>query len=168
MPRLLLLRHATAERARPGASDHQRRLTKRGHREATSAGSLIAERGEEIDLVLSSDAARTRETWEGVEPRLNGTPEVRLLRSLYDAHGTYLPILHDEGGRAGVILLVGHNPTIHATATSLAPDLGGRDGAILAERFPKSALAVLDFDGEWTTLAPREMRLTAFLLPERD
>lgn len=168
MPRLILLRHATAERARAGESDHQRKLTKGGRKEAAAAGRLIVERGEEIDLVLSSDAARTRETWEGVEPHLSKSPTVRLLRSLYDASGSYLPILNKEGGNATTILIVGHNPTIHATATVLAADLAGHDGAILAERFPKAGLAIMDFDGEWAALAPRVMRLTAFILPDKD
>jgi phosphohistidine phosphatase len=168
MPRLLLLRHATAERARSGASDHARILTKEGRKQSQEAGRLIAGRGDTIDLVLSSDSARTRETWEGVAPHLKEEPEVRLLRRLYDATDTYIPILRSEGGAAETILVVGHNPTIHATASRLAADLAGRDAHILAERFPKSALAVLDFDGEWANVHPRVMRLAAFVLPARE
>ena len=64
MPRLILLRHATAERAAPRQTDHERTLTKGGHKEAKAAGRALKKRGEAIDLVLSSELARTRETWD--------------------------------------------------------------------------------------------------------
>jgi len=168
MPRLLLLRHAKAERARAGETDHDRALTKRGKEDSEEAGRVIAERGEKVDLVLASDSRRTRETWESAGPRLKGKPKVRLLRSLYDASDTYLPVLREEGGDAKTILLVGHNPTIQETAVRLAADMTSREGRALSDRFPKAALAVLDFDGAWETLRPRQMRLVAFIPPARD
>jgi len=168
MPRLILLRHAKAERLPSGGTDHGRALTNSGRKDSAAAGKLIAERGEKVDLVLSSDSRRTRETWEGAAPHLTGKPEVRMLRTLYDASDSYLAILKAEGGDAETILLVGHNPTIQRTAVTLAADMSSRDGKILADRFPKSALAVLDFDGAWETLRPHQMRLVAFEAPERD
>ena len=168
MPRLILLRHAKAERLSSGGTDHDRALTGSGRKDSAGAGKLITERGEKIDLVLASDSRRTRETWDGVGPNLSGKPEVRMLRTLYDASDSYLAILMEEGGDAATILLVGHNPTIQRTAVTLAADLSSRDGKILADRFPKAALAVLDFDGAWKTLRPHQMRLVAFEAPERE
>lgn len=169
MPRLLLLRHAKAENTRPGSSDFERTLTKSGRRDSEAVGRLLAERGEAIDLVLCSAAARTRETWEGVASSLPGllaAPEARFLRSLYDG-GSYVSILQAEGGDAATILLVGHNPSIHAAALDLAADLSDRDGAVLAARFPKAALAILEVDGAWESLRPGCARLEAFVLPAR-
>ena len=168
MPRLILLRHARAERARPGITDHQRKLTKAGERQSDAAGRAIGERGDRIDLVLSSDSERTRGTWKGAKPHVTGKPEVRFLRSLYDASGSYLPVLQAEGGDSQTILIVSHNPTIHETAVQLASDLAGEDGRSLADGFPKAAFAVLEFDGAWKTLRPRSMRLVAFIMPEDD
>jgi phosphohistidine phosphatase len=168
MSRLILLRHAKAERKSADGSDHDRALTGSGRKDSAAAGRLIAERGEKIDLVLSSDSRRTRETWEGVGPQLREKPEVRMLRALYDASDTYLPMLKEEGGDAATILLVGHNPAIQRTAVTLAADLAGRDGKVLADDFPKGALAVFDFDGAWETLRPHRMRLVAFVAPVRD
>ena len=159
MPRLFLLRHAVAERARPGESDHERALTKDGRKDSAAIGKIIAERGDGIDLVLVSDSRRTRETFEGVAPALKEAPEVRHLRSIFEADDTYIPILRKEGGDARTILLVGHNPAIQATAVRLPADLASRDGRALRERFPKAALAVLEFDGGWGTLQPRQARL---------
>jgi phosphohistidine phosphatase len=165
MLRLILLRHATAERAASGQSDHERALTKGGRKESVAAGRAFAERGEKIDLVLSSDAKRTRETWDGVTEELEMRPEVRFLPSLFEA-GDYLPIVRAEAGEAKCVLLIGHNPAMHATAMRLAASLAGRDGTKLRSGFPKGAFAVLDFDGEWDALQPGRMRLMAFIEPE--
>jgi phosphohistidine phosphatase len=165
MPRLILLRHATAERAGPRQRDHERALTKEGRKEAKAAGREFAERGEKIDLVLSSDSTRTRETWDGVASELKVTPEVRFLSALFEAHD-YLPILKSESGEAQCILLIGHNPAMHHSAMELAESLAGRDGTKLRSGFAKGAFAVLDFDKEWKSLQPGRMGLAAFIEPE--
>src|SRR5262245_36912704 len=139
MPRLILLRHATAERAGPGQSDHDRALTKGGKKESAAAGKVLVERGEKIDLVLSSDSRRTRETWKGVAAELGMKPEVRFLRSMFEAND-YLPTIKNEGGKAASILLIGHNPAMHGTAVTIASSLAGMDGAKLRMGFPKGAL----------------------------
>jgi len=165
MPRLILLRHATAERAGARQSDHERALTKEGRKEAVAAGRAIADLGEPIDIVLSSDSKRTRETWDGVTSEIGWRPEVRFLPQLFEAHD-YLPTLREQAGRASHVLLIGHNPAMHDTAVRLAAGLSGRDGAKLRSGFPKGALALFDFDGEWTSLQPGRMRLVAFIEPE--
>jgi phosphohistidine phosphatase len=161
MPRLLLLRHATAERAALGQADHERALTKGGRKESKAVGKALAKRDEKIDLVLSSDSRRTRETWESVAEKFDAAPEVRFLRSLFEAPN-YVPVIQAEGGAAKAILVIGHNPAMHATALTLAEGLAGRDGAKLRAGFPKAALAILDFEGEWETLRPGQMQLVAF------
>jgi phosphohistidine phosphatase len=162
MPRLILLRHATAERARPRETDHERTLTRGGQKEAKAAGHVLAQRGEAIDLVLSSDSQRTRETWDSVAPEIDAKPKIRFLRSLYEAD-SYLPALRSEGGNATCVLVVGHNPAMHVTAIEAAESLSGRDGQKLASGFPKGAIAIFDFNGEWTSLQPGRMRLVAFI-----
>lgn len=165
MPRLILLRHATAERAGPGQADHDRALTKGGRKEATEAGRVLRERGEAIDLVLSSDSRRTRQTWDGVAAEFDAKPEVRFMHSLFEAPD-YLPILKNEGRKANTLLLVGHNPAMHGTAIEVASSLAGRDGSRLRGGFQKGTLAIFDFDGEWKALRPGQMRLVAYIDPE--
>jgi phosphohistidine phosphatase len=131
-------------------------------------GKVIAERGGEIDLVLCSTSKRTRETWEHAAPSIEPAPEVRFLRSIYDANGNYLSILNDEGGDAATVMVVGHNPAIQATAIDVAADLASREGKKLASRFAKGGIVILDFDGEWRSLKPRRMRFVAYIEPERD
>jgi phosphohistidine phosphatase len=165
MPRLLLFRHAKAERARPGEKDHDRALAPRGRADSVEMGRMMAERGERPDLVLCSTSLRTRQTWELAAPALDAAPGVRFLRTIYEADGDYLPILCEEGDEAQSILLVGHNPTMQATAIRLADTLTGADGAGLAADFPTAAVAIFEFGGSWAALRLGQMRLTAFLVP---
>jgi phosphohistidine phosphatase len=164
MPRLILFRHAKADRARAGEKDHERALSKHGRAEAEAAGRVLAKSGERPALVLCSTSRRTRETWDAARPALAGEPRPRFLRSLYEADGDYLPILREEGSGSS-LMVIGHNPAIQVTALRLARDLGGADGAALAGGFPTAAIAVFDFEGEWSGLAPGGARLAAFLQP---
>jgi len=165
MPRLLLFRHAKAERTAPGSTDHERALTKSGRKDSAEMGATIAERWP-VRLVLCSTARRAKETCDLASSAFGEPPEVRPLRAIYDADD-YLPILNAEGGDAETILLVGHNPAMQETAVALVSDLTSADGALLASRFPKAAIAVLDFDGSWAALREGVARLAAFVLPER-
>lgn len=167
MPRLILLRHATAERAGPRMTDHERPLTRGGHKEAAAAGRVLARRGEKIDLVLSSDSTRTRETWDGVAGEIDGVPQTRFLRAMFEAPD-YLPVINELGGEADGVLVVGHNPAMHATAVEVAASLEGREGRRVRSGFPKGALAIFDFAGEWRSLVPGRMRLLAFIEPGED
>lgn len=162
MPRLLLLRHAKAERAHPGENDHERALSKQGRLDAAEIGEMIAGRGERPDLVLCSTSARTKETWEGVRQALATTPEVRFLPAMYDADD-YIELLRMEGEEAESVLLIGHNPAAQKSAVALAADIGGKKGAEMSSHFPTAGLAILEFDGAWATLGPRRMRILAFL-----
>lgn len=165
MPRLLLLRHAKAERSgRGGKRDHERQLEPRGHAEAAEMGRVIAARREAVDLVLCSTSERTRETLEGVRSALSSTPQTRFLRGIFDGED-YLQILRREGGSAASALLVGHNPAIQETAVLLAGPAAAGDGTLMAQHFPPAALAIFDFDGAWDRLTAGQTRLVAFIRP---
>ena len=64
MRRLLLLRHAKAERSQPGGRDHERVLAERGRDDARNSGAYMVRHSFVPDRALVSTSARTRETWE--------------------------------------------------------------------------------------------------------
>ena len=82
--RLMLLRHAKAEKAEPGERDHERALNDRGHKDAARIGAYLAKHALVPDAVLVSTARRTRETWDGVAQALSGKPAVRFEERLYN------------------------------------------------------------------------------------
>lgn len=164
---LLLLRHANAERTRPGERDHDRVLSERGRREARNVGELIAERGFRPDRALVSTARRTRETFDILAQSLAEPIDRREIEALFAPAAGYLPIIRAEGGEARCLLVVGHNPAIQELAVALSADRSDREASAVADHMPAAGLVVLGFDGDWDGLAERTMRLVAFLAPDQ-
>jgi phosphohistidine phosphatase len=166
MPRLMLLRHAQAvPSGKDGPRDHDRPLSADGRLECANLENQVKGRGGQLDLVLCSTSTRTRETWDGVRAAFSEEPEVRYLASIFETDGDYLAILRQEGGEARSLLLVGHNPAIHATARTLADDLDHGPAARLAGQFPTGALGIFDFDGSWAHLRGGLAHPIALLVP---
>lgn len=163
MPQLILFRHAQAEPAgKDTPEDHDRILTTRGIAEAAEAGRLLAERGFHPDAVLCSTSARARQTWDMARPSLPDTPQPRFLRAIFDAGRDYIAILRAEGRAAASLAIVGHNPTIQATAALLTGEPKGGPG----QSFPTAAAAIFEFDGDWSELEPGRARLVEFIRPD--
>ena len=85
MRRLLLLRHAKAERLQPGGEDHDRALADRGRNDARTLGTYLARHRFVPDRALVSTAVRTRETWTQVATAFSKKPSVHFEERLYDA-----------------------------------------------------------------------------------
>ena len=85
MRRLLLLRHAKAERSEPGTKDHSRVLIDRGRKDAAKIGTYMAGHALVPDRVLLSPAARTQETWKYAATAFHPAPAAMSAERLYDA-----------------------------------------------------------------------------------
>jgi phosphohistidine phosphatase len=117
--RLILLRHAKSDW--PDVPDRDRPLAKRGRRDAPRIGRWLHEHGYQPDVVVVSDAARTRQTWDLVAPELGGSPAVRFEPRAYAASALSLLYLVQElPDRYRTALLIAHNPGLSDLATSLA------------------------------------------------
>jgi phosphohistidine phosphatase len=98
---LWLLRHGEAE---DGSPDSERRLTKKGRRQARDAGAALAALGVPIDACLTSPKVRAYDTARlaceplGVEPQ----HEPKLSSGPFDAE--------QLSAGLGEVLLVGHDP----------------------------------------------------------
>jgi phosphohistidine phosphatase len=120
---LVLLRHAKAEGS-VGVPDEQRPLTARGHADAAAAGAWLARRRLRPDLVLCSPAKRTRQTWHGVSVALAGdpAPAVRYEPDLYEGGPeALLTLVREVSDDVGVVLLIGHNPSVSMLSSLLDP-----------------------------------------------
>jgi phosphohistidine phosphatase len=109
--RLIVLRHAKSDWNTNAGSDHERPLNGRGQRDAPRIGEHLQQRGWVPAAVISSDATRTRETWQRMKQALGGEPEVSFTRSLYLAGPpevrAALAMLDDAVSTA---MVIGHNP----------------------------------------------------------
>jgi phosphohistidine phosphatase len=161
--RLTLLRHAKSDW--PDVPDHDRPLAKRGRKDAPRIGRWLRTHGYVPGVVICSTALRTRQTWDLVAPELNGSAEVRFEPRAYAASAlTLLYLCQELPDPCHAAMLIGHNPGIEELAASLggvqegAPDPAGL-------RFPTAAVAVFEFTGAWSTLAPGQANLIDFTIP---
>jgi len=116
MKRVYLLRHAKSSWKHPELADHDRPLAGRGKRAAKGIAKHMRARELEPELVLCSTARRARETLERIEPALGHT-QVRVERELYGASAhDLLARLRRLPDDVGSVLVIGHNPGIHAGA----------------------------------------------------
>lgn len=163
------MRHAKSDWSGSGLTDRERPLAPRGARAAGLMRGHMVAAAVRPDVVFCSPAVRTRETLDLVRAGL-GPARVVFDDDLYGAGGDeVLELLRTEGGDAGAVMVVGHNPTMAELALWLARDGGGGiSGPLverLAEKFPTGALATLGFDGVWAALSPGDARLLAFVVP---
>ncbi|MFE0426642.1 SixA phosphatase family protein [Streptomyces sp. NPDC058953] len=163
--RIVLLRHAKADW--PEVSDHERPLAERGRKDAPVAGRRLADTGISFDLALCSSAARTRETWKLAVGELPHRPRTVYEERLYEASlGELIALVNEVSDEVSDLVLIGHNPGMHALADALA---GEADGDLLPRMnrsgFPTSAFAVIGFTGSWKSVEHGVGTLTEFWTP---
>jgi phosphohistidine phosphatase len=162
MKTLYILRHGKAEEHSP-RGDKARVLAPRGERNSRTMGERLRGLAPAIDLFVSSDAERARQTAEiaaraagfdgavAIEPEIYAAPLDALLevvRSLPDA--------------ASTAVIVGHNPGFEDLSTALAPD------GTAPVRLPTAGLAHLEFPAanRWRDLREGSGRLVSVHTPK--
>ena len=79
------------------------------------------------DLTLCSTAARTRETWKLAVHELPHRPKTVYEERLYEASlGELIALLNEVPDDINDLLVIGHNPGVHALADALAGGCRGR------------------------------------------
>ncbi len=107
---LYLLRHGEAEHFSKDRTDITRKLTANGQKRLERLLQTFEKQKPKIDLVLSSDAIRTKETSEVVKAYLSVT-EIDFSNEIYEAEVEILlqkcMLVSDEIDH---LMLIGHNP----------------------------------------------------------
>ena len=163
MPQLLLMRHGKAVE-RNSTPDRERPLTPRGRRDSEAIGPVIA-RDYRPDRILCSPALRTRETLDALLPALGPNRDVVFLEELYDPPGDYGDVIAANAGQAKRLLVIGHNPAAQETAIGLMAAGDARLRGMIHDKFPTSAVAVIDLTANWPDIQPLAGKLVAFLMP---
>ena len=167
---LSLLRHAKSNRDDPLVEDFERPLAKRGAKAAPVVGAWLGSHELVPDVVLCSGAIRSRATLALLLPEFSAQPG----RIVYDDDlylapaGDLLGAIRRIKDPARHVMVVGHNPGLHALALSLIRSGDKGDLAALAEGFPTCALAVFTFDTEeWSGIGHASGRLIHFVTPRQ-
>jgi phosphohistidine phosphatase len=164
---LFLLRHAKSSWDDAALDDFDRPLNKRGRSAARLMARHLKSQHIRPALILCSAARRTRETYDILEPGLEGIP-VSFEQDLYEASKhDLLARLRQLDDHLGSVLLIGHNPGMEHLAQALS---GGHGEATalsrIAEKFPTGTLAVLETNiAQWAALEDGDCRLTELVRP---
>ena len=148
--RLYLMRHAEASSTGADWRDISRELTPKGRTQAREVGELLAR--QRIEMVLSSPAARARQTTE----LLSLPVPIRYVDRLYNAGSrALLAELSGVPDQVRTVLVVGHAPGIPALAENLADRMHSSPEALALIRYnyPPATLVGLEFFGGWSALA---------------
>lgn len=155
---LVLLRHAKADTP-PATADADRPLSARGHADARAAGAWLATR-HAPDLVLCSPSRRTRQTWHAVAASLTAgeasrAPQLHFERRLYEQE-ELLAAIREVDDAVGVLLLIGHNPSLSELADQLDPN-----DQLDSDGLRTCGLSVHQVDVSWRDCGPGHARIVA-------
>lgn len=148
MQRLILMRHAEAQRAAASGDDRDRALSARGQTDAVAMGRELAARGLRPDLALVSSAVRTCQTWELAHDAF-GDVDVREQEALYNAGAdTLRQAVESVEDEAGCLLLLAHNPGVHQLAVEYLIESAASPAILdrMSGGFPPGAAAIFTVD----------------------
>ncbi len=162
-----LYRHAKSSWDDPSLDDFDRGLSKRGKASAPRMGAHIREAGLDPDLVLCSKAARTRETF-ALTFGADAASQVQFEQRLYLAcASTMLDMLRALRDEVGHVMILGHNPGLHALALDLFSRGEPASVDAVCRKFPTCGLAVIDVDIDaWRGLGVGDGYLRSFVTPK--
>lgn len=150
MTKLVILRHAKAEKLAP--TDKDRPLSTKGQEQARQVKQWLDDHDIVLDYAVVSSAARTRETFSG----LRSPCQVEFSDKAYNAAGYTLAQLVGEcPDDASEIVIIAHNPGI----TELANDCGWQ--GVLS---PGSAVLV-EWDGVAADFETAELAVVSDFKP---
>ena len=141
---LILWRHAEAEEADGTISDHKRRLTARGEKQAKQVAAWLQRHLPRKRTVLVSPAERTQQTAHALELPYEIEPRVGIDASVKDVLS-----VTDWPDRSGAVLVIGHQPTLGRVAALL---LGGEQADWSIKKGGVWWFASRDRDGEAQTV----------------
>ncbi|MSR82706.1 MAG: histidine phosphatase family protein [Candidatus Latescibacteria bacterium] len=152
---LLIMRHAKSDWSTAGA-DFDRPLNKRGRQAVPQVAHLLSGLEEKPRLILSSPAARARETAEGLAAALDC--DLIFDPRLYLAPPQTLgAVLGEQDDRCDPLLVMGHNPGLEEWLALLG-------GGVC--HLPTAGLAALALEAErWSEVRAGQGRLQWFFIP---
>lgn len=146
MRTLTIVRHAKAEAGGLTAKDFDRDLAPRGQKDIKRMAKLIAKLDPRVDLIVSSPAARARQTAEIMARELDFTHPILWEDEIYNAKAiTLLAVLQSLPEDAQHIAFVGHNPGMEGLVAGLSSGSTHR----LNVRMPTAAMATLELEIYW-------------------
>lgn len=133
MKRLYILRHAKSSWDDASLADFDRPLNDQGVNAAAFIGELIAGRGMEPEVIISSPAKRAERTAELVKENIGFDVPLTYDERVYEASlTTLLKVISEIPADVDSALLIGHNPGMEAIIRCLTGEIQPMSTAALA------------------------------------
>ena len=164
---LMLLRHAKSSWTQIGSTDYERPLNERGMQTAPLIGRYMAEHDLAPAQIYSSPAKRAKTTAQLALAQMPNAPEPTYDQALYDGGPESLfNTITSTPDSLNPVLVVGHNPTIHALSLSLCRTGNETAFQALSTKYPTGGLAIIDFNAQdWHEVTGGSGTLRDFILP---
>jgi phosphohistidine phosphatase len=162
--RLVLIRHS---KAADGPVDTERPLADQGRDDAPAIGRWLASADLAPDRVVVSPATRARQTWGLAASQIADAPSPTVDARMYDNTVESLrEIVRETPADVGVLVLVGHNPSVEEFAHYLDDGRGESEARRqMAQKYPTSGVAVIELTTAWADVQADAGTLTAFGTP---
>ena len=166
--RLLLLRHAKAQRPEQGMEDRTRVLVERGRKDSVRIGAYLATNALIPDRVLISPSARTQETWKFTASAFSSTPAAVTVEQLYEARPRgVVALIQEVPTEVHTLLVIGHNPELHELGLMLVASGNPDARKLLRDKLPTAGLVIMDFAfDDWRDLHRQSGRLERVVTPK--
>lgn len=163
MKRLILIRHAKSDWSQEGLTDHERTLNVRGKRDIPIMASILIRKYPTPDIILCSDAVRTKETIEGIIKLGFKYKELVYSHKLYLTSVEKIEMeLSTLPSHVETVMLCGHNPGLSDFLITMC-----NTGDIRGFPTLGTALMVLNID-EWTDIfSAKGNKLVRFDYPKK-
>lgn len=133
MKTLLLMRHAKSSWKFSDLPDHERPLNKRGRRDAPLMGKFLQDRDLVPQRIISSTAARARQTAEALAESANYRGDIVYLEKLYMAEvEEYYNTLSELPDDLNRVLIIGHNPGMETMLQVISQRIESLPTAVVA------------------------------------
>lgn len=161
MKKIVLIRHAKSSWSDPDAVDFDRKLNKRGKRDAPFMAEQLAERGIRADLIISSPAKRAKKTAKHMAAGIGyDLSKIYYPAEAYSFSATDLfEILRKIDDRYSEVIFVGHNYGI----TDLAEQLIGET---LSSIPTAGIVSMTSKIADWSEIRPNCATLQFFDFPK--
>ena len=162
MKTLYINRHAKSSWKFENLNDFDRPLNTRGKKAAEFMANKLKEKGEEIELMVTSPANRAISTCEYFAEAFEYDHGlIEEAHSMYHAdHGTLLTIIDNMPDSFDKVMIFGHNPGFTNLANVLTGDTLGN--------IPTCGMVKINFDVDsWQAVSPGSGELEYFDYPKR-
>ncbi len=159
MKKIILMRHAKSDWANSELTDHQRPLNNRGKRDGPRMGTQILEKGIIPEVLLVSDAQRTKDTWELINEYFPSAKTIFLPELYLASADTIAQIISEVDDLIDTILILAHNPGITEAFSLLAN--------LKIDNVPTSGVGCITYETDkFSEILNSRSRLDYFIYPK--